>query len=108
MPTPVLRDRLTSYLPFAFVAVAGQVSVGWPPGPTNMAAYLVSSLMLLLILTLIFVRRGMPPRTFIVGSALYIASVALLMVSSGGMGSGIGVLLFLPVVGVALYGKRWE
>jgi signal transduction histidine kinase len=108
MPPPVLRDRLTSYLPFAVVAVAGQLSVAWPPGPTNTAAYLVSTLMLVLILTLIVVRRGMPPRTFIVGSALYMASVALLMVSSGGMGSGLGVLLFMPVVGVALYGKRWE
>jgi signal transduction histidine kinase len=50
----------------------------------------------------------MPPRTFIVGSALYMTSVAFLMLASGGMGSGLGVLLFMPVVGVALYGKRWE
>ena len=50
----------------------------------------------------------MPPRTFLVGSALYMSSVALLMLASGGMGNGLGVLLFMPVVGVALYGKRWE
>ena len=50
----------------------------------------------------------MPPRTFVVGSALYIVSVAFLMLASGGMGSGLGVLLFMPVVGVALYGRRWE
>ena len=30
------------------------------------------------------------------------------MLASGGIGSGLGVLLFMPVVGVALYGKRWE
>ena len=35
-------------------------------------------------------------------------SVSYLMLAAGGMGSGLGVLLFVPVVGVALYGKRWE
>ncbi len=108
VPSPDLHDRLTSYLPFAIVAVAGQLSVVWPPGPTNARAFLASTLLLIAIITLIVVRRGMPPRTFVVGSALYTASVALLMVSSGGMGSGLGVLLLMPVVGVALYGKGWE
>ena len=108
MPAPALRARLASYIPFAVVAVVGQVSVAWPPGPTDPALYLASSLLLLVILTLLFVRRGMPPRTFVVGSALYLSSVALLMLTSGGMDSGVGVLLFMPVVGVALYGKRWE
>ena len=108
MPPPDLRDRLTSYLPFVVVAVAGQLSVGWPPGPTDSGAFLVSTLLLVVILVLIVIRRGMPPRTFIVGAALYMSSVALLMVASGGMGTGLGVLLFMPLVGVALYGKRWE
>ncbi len=108
MPPPDVRDRLASYLPFVVVAVAGQLSVGWPPGPTDSVSFLVSTLLLAVILVLILARRGMPPRTFIVGSALYMSSVALLMVASGGMGTGTGVLLFMPVVGVALYGKRWE
>ncbi len=108
MPPPDLRDRFTSYLPFIVVAVAGQLSVGWPPGPTNSGAYLISSLLLVVMLVLIVVRRGMPPRTFVLGSALYMTSVALLMVATGGLGTGVGVLLFMPVVGVALYGKRWE
>ena len=108
MSPPALRERLTSYLPFAIVAVVGQLSVAWPPGPTDAGLYLVSSLLLMVILTLILVRRGMPPRTFVVGSGLYMSSVALLMLASGGMGNGLGVLLLMPVVGVALYGKRWE
>ena len=57
---------------------------------------------------LLLARRGMPPRTFVVGAALYISSVAYLMLAAGGIGSGLGVLLFMPVVGVALYGKTWE
>jgi len=108
MAPPDVRARLASYLPFAVVAVVGQLSVAWPPGPTNVGAYLASSLLLVLILTMLLLRRGMPPRTFVVGAALYLASVSLLMVSSSGMESGLGILLFVPVVGVALYGKRWE
>jgi hypothetical protein len=108
MSPPDVRERLASYLPFAVVAVVGQLSAAWPPGSTDPALYIASSLLLIVILGLIVVRRGMPPRTFVVGSALYMSSVALLMLASGGMGSGTGLLLFMPVVGVALYGKRWE
>jgi signal transduction histidine kinase len=108
MTPPGVRDRLASYLPFVVVAFVAQLSVVWPPGPTNVGAYVASSLLLILILSLLLIRRGMPPRTFVVGSALYMTSVGLLMVSSGGMGAGFGILLFVPVVGVALYGKAWE
>src|SRR6202167_110039 len=108
MSSPRLRERLGSYLPFAVVAVVGQLSAAWPPGSTDPGLYTASSLLLIVILALIVVRRGTPPRTFVVGSALYMSSVVLLMLSSGGMGSGSGLLLFMPVVGVALYGKRWE
>ena len=108
MPAPLLRDRLTSYLPFAVVAMVGQLSVAWPPGPTDRGAYFVSTGLLLLILTLLVVRRARAPRTFIVGSALYMSSVAFLMLAAGGTGTGLGVLMFMPVAGVALYGKRWE
>src|SRR5271156_470458 len=61
MSSPDLRERLASYLPFVVVAVVGQVSAAWPPGPADPRLYGASSL-----------------------------------------------LLFMPVVGVALYGKRWE
>ena len=108
MSPPVLRDRLASYAPFVVVAVVGQLSVAWPPGPTDFGAYLVSSLLLVLIFVLLLVRRGMPPRSFVIGCALYTSSVVFLMLASGGMRSGLGVLLLMPVVGVALYGRRWE
>jgi len=108
MPRPDLHERLASYLPFAVVAVVGQLSAAWPPGSADTGLYVASSLLLVVILALIVVRRGMPPRTFVVGTALYMSSVSLLMLASGGTGSGTGLLLFMPVVGVALYGKRWE
>jgi signal transduction histidine kinase len=108
MSTPDVRERLTSYLPFVVVALVGQLSVAWPPGPTDRAPFVVSTLLLVLLLVMLLVRRGMPPKTFVVGAALYMTSVSCLMISANGMGSGLGILLFVPVVGVALYGKRWE
>jgi hypothetical protein len=61
MTPPGVRDRLASYLPFVVVAFVAQLSVAWPPGPTNVGAYVASSLLLILILSLLLVRRGMPP-----------------------------------------------
>ena len=63
---------------------------------------------MLVLLLMLLVRRGRPPKTFVVGAALYMTSVTYLMMAAGGMGTGLGILLFMPVVGVALYGKRWE
>src|ERR1700722_1320217 len=108
MPTPAARERLSSYLPFVIVALVGQVSVAWPPGPTDRYAFVVSSLLIVVLLVMLLVRRGMPPKTFVVGAAIYMTSVSYLMIAANGMGSGLGILLFVPVVGVALYGKRWE
>ena len=108
MPPPDVRDRLSSYLPFVVVALVAQLSVVWPPGPTDRSAFVVSTLLILVLLVMLLVRRGMPPKTFVVGAALYMTSVSYLMIAANGMGSGLGILLFVPVVGVALYGKRWE
>jgi signal transduction histidine kinase len=108
MTPPVLRERLSSYLPFVAVAFVGQLSVAWPHGPVDRGAYIASCALLVVILLLLLARRGMPPRTYVIGAALYISSVSYLMLAAGGIGSGLGVLMFMPVVGVALYGKPWE
>ncbi len=100
------RDRLARWLPFAAVAVVGQIGAAWPPGPTNLAAFGVSSV-LLVVSACMFVFRPIP-RTWLIRVAIYITSVAFLMISTGGVSSGLGLLLLVPVVGVALYGRRWE
>ena len=97
-----------AYVPFAVVALAGQLSAAWPPGPTDMRAYWFSTVLLVVCAAGIVRRRAVLPPTFLVGASVYTASVALLMLASGGIDSGFGVLLFMPFVGVALYGERWE
>jgi signal transduction histidine kinase len=105
---PVLRERVAAYVPFVAVALAGQLSAAWPPGPTDMRAFWLSTLLLVVCAVGVVHRRAALPPTFLIGASIYTASVALLMVSTGGVDSGLGVLLFMPLVGVALYGERWE
>jgi signal transduction histidine kinase len=108
MEPPVLRERVVAYLPFVAIAVVGQLSAAWPPGPTDIGAFWSSTVLLLACGALVAVRRAVPPPTMLIGGSLYIASVALLMLATGGIGSGLGSLLLMPVVGIALYGRRWE
>jgi signal transduction histidine kinase len=101
-------DPLSRYVPFALVALAGQVSAVWPPGPTDDGAYAASSLLLIASAVLVGVHHFRPPHVWLVRAAIYMSSVACLMLATGGADSGLGGLLLIPVVGVALYGKRWE
>jgi len=106
-PTPT-RDRVARSLPFASVALVGQISAGWPPGPTNFAAFWVSTALLLGLGTVAVLRRNVTPTTLLPRAAIYIASVIFLMIATGGISSGLGALLLMPVVGIALYGRRRE
>ena len=94
--------------PFAAVAFAGQLSALWPPGPTNMALFWASTVLLLVSVALVLRSHGLPPRIWLIRSAVYLASVSLLLAATGGPDSGLGALLLVPVVGVALYGEAWE
>jgi signal transduction histidine kinase len=97
------RQRLVRVLPFSIVAVGGQLSALFDP--TNMAWFWVSAL----ALGTAAVGFALPPRRYslCLSATLYVASVAALMLASGGVGtSGLGTLFFLAVVGVAMYGDR--
>jgi signal transduction histidine kinase len=106
------RESVLRVLPFASVALLGQLSALWPPGPSNQGAYAVSTVLLLVLLLAAFTlgaRRGFTkPGAWIVRASVYAVSVAFLMVATGGVDSGLGALLLIPVVGVALYGTPRE
>jgi signal transduction histidine kinase len=102
------RDRVTGSLAFGVVAIVGQLSALWPPGPSQPLYYWVSCGLLAASAFIAVFPRRQPPETWLVRAAVYIASVAFLMLATGGVSSGLGTLLFVPVVGVALYGRREE
>ena len=49
------RRRLARTWPFAAIAAAGQISAIWPPGPSNIALFWLSTALLLLAAPLLFV-----------------------------------------------------
>ena len=108
MPAMPLRDRFLRWLPLAAVALVGQASAAWPPGPTNPRDFWVSTSLLVVLVGIVAYRRVNEPSTWLVRVGIYITSVTFLMIATGGTSSGLGSLLLIPVVGVALYGKRWE
>jgi signal transduction histidine kinase len=95
--------RLVRVLPLALVAVGGQFSALLDP--TKMAWFWMAALALV-VAAAVFVLS--PSRySLCLTAACYVASVAALMMSSGGVAtSGLGTLFFLAVVGVAMYGER--
>jgi signal transduction histidine kinase len=100
------RELLKRRAPFAVVAFAGPLMALWPPGPSNMAAFYAGTVLLLVSVCIVLRTNGEPPHSWLVRGAVYIASVTLLMLATGGAASGLGALLLVPVVGIALYGPR--
>ena len=102
------HGRLERLWPFAVVAAAGQLSAGWSPGPSNTRDFTVSCALLTASgLLALFVPRGLAGVHLVVATT-YVASVTFLMLATGGEQSGFGPLLLIPVVALALYGRRWE
>lgn len=96
------------FLPFAAVALVGQLSAAWPPGPVDRGAFVASTVLLFVSTVLVATSKFALPHTWLLRSAVYMSSVAFLMLATGGVDSGAGGLLLIPVFGVALYGELWE
>ncbi|HEX4163554.1 MAG TPA: sensor histidine kinase [Acidimicrobiales bacterium] len=102
-PNRSSQHRLGRVLPLALVAVGGQLSALL--NPTDMAWFWMSAVALAAAAT-VFVLTSRR-YSLCLTAACYVASVAALMMASGGVAtSGLGTLFFLAVVGVAMYGER--
>ena len=100
--------RIVALLPFAAVALLGQLSAEWPPAPNSDSRFWFSCA-LLVASGLFVLLPAQPSRNLRLLAALtYLASVSYLMLATGGVASGLGSLLLIPVVAVALYGRRFD
>ena len=104
----VLHEPMLRAVPFAAVAVIGQVSSAWPPGPSDVREFWFSTALLFASAVVLLRPVKDKPPSVLVAGILYVASVTFLMFSNGGIGSGFGPLFFVAVVGVALYGRRTD
>src|ERR1700686_2088472 len=99
MPTSAL-----TLLPFATIAIIGQLIAFPSPAPLTQHYFWSSSTLLAVRLVgfcVPYARRSAPASLALLLS--YVASVGLLMLAEGGAATGSGTLFLLPVIAAALF-----
>ena len=102
------RARLS--LPFAAIAALGVALVPFPGQPLEPVDWAIGGVLCALVwLSIIFVAWARLPRVVqLVPLAASLLAVGLLRDATGGASGGLGLLVLLPVVWVALYGDRLQ
>jgi diguanylate cyclase (GGDEF)-like protein len=107
---PAVRQRARLSLPFAAIATFGVALVPLPGQPIERYDWIFGGLLVLGVWLAIVLApwERIPSRWQLVPLAGSLFAVALLRDATGGAGGGLGVLVLLPVVWVALYGDRLQ
>ena len=101
-------DLLKRIAPFVGIGVVGSWASALLPGPFDTEVALVA-LGLTVVLVLVAVLAPwdrLPPWTQMVTPLLFLGVVALTRHASGGVSSGLGAMVLLPIIWFALYGNR--
>jgi hypothetical protein len=108
--SPTVRQRARLSLPFAAIAALAVTLVPLPGPPLEPGDWIGGGLLVVVVwLAIVFAPwERIPPRWQLVPLAGSLVSVALLRDATGGAPGGMGVLVLLPVVWVALYGDRLQ
>ncbi len=108
--SPAVRQRARLSLPFAAIAGLGVALVPLPGAPLESNDWVIGGLLVLAVWLSIVLAPWdrIPPRVQLVPLVGSLVAVALLRDATGGAGGGLGVLVLLPVVWVALYGDRLQ
>ena len=103
LPPSATPGPMLTIVPFAAIAIIGQLLAIWNPNPIVTSYFLLSCGLLLLALVALCLRTvrtsPMGPMAILV---LYVASVSALEIAEGGKTTGSGVLLVVPLVASAL------
>lgn len=104
------RDGLlTRIWPFATVALLAELSLALPPGPQHPVEVWLSLGLLAATAGAIFLPwERLPGWMTVVVPLLYTCSALPVLLASGGTGSGIAAILFIPLVWTALFHRPWE
>jgi diguanylate cyclase (GGDEF)-like protein len=100
---------LNRVLPFLLVAVAAEVSVALPPGPTSAAWTAVSAVLLAVtIASFCLPWSSLPSWADVIPAVLYLGSTLALFLAIGDSTPGVGSIALLAIVWTALYQERWK
>lgn len=107
---PFRRDGLlTRILPFAGVAVLAEASLALPPGPVSAADAVASVILFAAAAGAVFLPWDrLPAWASLIVPLLYAASIFPLAQAAGGSGSGIAIVLLVPLIWTALFHRPWE
>ncbi len=109
-PFPFQREGLlTRIWPFAMVAALAELSLVLPPGPAHPVEVWLSVGLLAATAGAVFLPWDRLPGWLpVIVPLLYTCSALPVLLASGGTSSGIGVILFIPLVWTALFHRPWE
>src|SRR4051812_41523976 len=104
--SPTVRHRARVSLPFAAIAALAVALVPLPGQPLERDDWIIGGLLVIAVwLAIVFAPwERIPSRWQLMPLAGSLVSVALLRDATGGAPGGMGVLVLIPVVWVALYG----
>jgi diguanylate cyclase (GGDEF)-like protein len=106
----VLHSRaISGIVPYAILALASELSLLLPPGPTSDRDAYLSVALLAIAAGLYFMTPRLVPRRYELAVPLcYLVSVLMLILGAGGSSAGIGLVVLLPIVWASLNLDFWE
>ena len=94
--------------PFAAIAVLAELSLVLPPGPTSTWAAVVSVLLLAAVAAAFLLPWPRLPGWMRVLVPLAYTGSVLALVLAAGTTSGVGIVILVPLIWTALFGRLWE
>jgi diguanylate cyclase (GGDEF)-like protein len=103
------RSVFMRTLPFMVMAIAIELSLALPPGPTSSIDTVVSVVLLVMTAVCFLVPwRSLPRWSDVALPLCYVGSVLVMILAGGSVSAGFGIVLLLPVLWTALNQKPWK
>jgi diguanylate cyclase (GGDEF)-like protein len=107
---PFRREDLWRRIgPFAVVAFLAEASIALPPGPASSNYTWMSAVLLFAtVVGCLLPWDRLPSALNVIVPILYVGSVLTLNLAAGGSTSGVGIVILMPLVWVALYHRPYQ
>jgi signal transduction histidine kinase len=94
--------------PFAAIAVLAETSLALPPGPASTGAAVASVVLLVAVAAAFFLPWSRLPGWMPVLVPLAYTGSVLGLILAAGTTSGVGIVILVPLIWTALFGRLWE
>jgi diguanylate cyclase (GGDEF)-like protein len=95
--------------PFAVVALLAEASLALPPGPSSKLDTVISAVLLFLVVVgCLLPWNRLPEWSNIAPPLVFVGWVLAIDLAAGGSTSGVGIIILIPLVWVALYHRPYQ